>query len=139
MALFDDQWLEWLQKAAGIVGTALVGAVGAAFALRRRVAKDNSDIKRERAETRVGTDLLERLQSRADHAEERLQEFIDAREKQFGACEERVRSLSEQVLDLKLANGRLQQELAKHDPAAAERLLVQQVRPVPSGPGDEPP
>lgn len=119
---------EGIDAALTQLGTALGGVVLTLVAVRKKLT-----------ENKVETTLLEKLGKERDRAEERLQEMIDAREKQFGACEERVRSLSEQVLDLRLANGRLQQELAKHDPAAAERLLVLQVRPVPPGPGDEPP
>lgn len=140
MAIFDDKWLEWLQTAATALGTVIVGSVAWALATRRRLAKDNSDIAREKAETKVQNSLLLAVQAERDAVVERLEEINEEREKRFGACEERVRSLSEQVLDLRLANGRLLQELAAlGHKEAAERLLVAQIRPGPPGKGDEPP
>lgn len=131
MALIGDQWTEWLQRAATAVGGALI----ALFAVRRKLSADNVAISEDRASTR----LLATVMAERDAAMHRIDEMVSAREKQFGACEERVRSLSEQVLDLKLALGRAMQEIARLDPAAAARLLELQVRPGPPGKGDEPP
>jgi hypothetical protein len=82
---------------------------------------------------------IARLEARVAAFEERAAEHDLEREKKYGACEERVRALAERVLDLQMANGRVFAELARANPAAAERLLQLQIRPVPPGPGDEPP
>jgi uncharacterized protein HemX len=130
---------------------AALGTIAAGFlVVRRRLSSDATAIAREQGERTWVHQLLEegrpedarnigRLEATAQAYKDRLDEVQADRDRKFGACEERVRSLSEQVLDLKLANGRLYQALAIHDREEADRLLVLQLRPAPPGPGDEPP
>lgn len=163
MALFDDQWFTGLQTAATSMFTAVAGAFGAWLALRRKYSEDSTEIRKDRGEwTWIQQAVSERekalrevdeardihtedvrsiarLEAKLEAMVERLKALEEARERQIGACEERVRSLAEQVLDAKLANGRLFMALAKVDKPEAERLLLEHLRPVPPGKGDEPP
>lgn len=163
MALFDPTWFTGLQTAATSFATACAGAVGAWLALRRRYSEDSTEIKKDRGEWQwiqsaiserekalreveeardVHTEdvrSIARLEARLEAMAERLKALEEARERQIGACEERVRSLAEQVLDQKLANGRLFMALARVDKPEAERLLLLHLRPGPPGKGDEPP
>lgn len=163
MALFDDQWFTGLQTAATSMFTAVAGAFGAWLALRRKYSEDSTEIRKDRGEwTWIQQAVSERekalrevdeardihtedvrsiarLEARLEAMVERMKALEEARERQIGACEERVRSLAEQVLDAKLANGRLFMALAKLDKPEAERLLLLHLRPGPPGKGDEPP
>jgi chromosome segregation ATPase len=145
------------------IGTGMATLAGAIFYLRRRFSSDTTEITKDKAEAKwiisvieershalkaadeakeariVDARTIAKLEAQLEAAWEKLREFEHQREKTFGACEERVRSLAEQVLDLKMANGRMLKELAAVNKEAAERVLVMQVRPGPAGPGDEPP
>lgn len=163
MALFDPTWFTGVQTAAATLGGIVMGAITGALVAWRQlaktqntVAKDMSetgwikDMRQERADAlkEIGAARLEMkdlarengmLNAQVAAYKDRLREREDGREKMIGACEERVRSLAEQVLDQKLANGRLFIELVRHDQPAAERLLQLHLRPGPPGKGDEPP
>lgn len=150
MALFDAQWFTGFQTAATAVGTLLVGVGGTFLVLRRKYSDDSAGIAENRGRKDWTDQLIEfgrpedaraigRLEAMLEAYTKRLAELEKDQERQYGECRERVRSLSERVLNFELANGRLQQELALHDKDAAERLLVLQVRPGQPGKGDEPP
>lgn len=156
MALFDDQWFTGVQTAATGVMTAAAGFLGGWAILRRKYSSDSTEIKKDRGEWKwIQSAISEREHALREvdeakdiHTEDvrliaRLEAQVasmeDARERLLGACEERVRSLAEQVLDQKLNNARLFGELWRLDRAVAERLLVEHLRPVPPGKGDEPP
>lgn len=163
MAVFDDQWFTGLQTAATSFMTAVAGFLGGWALMRRRISADSTAItedkagrdllltlmrerqeavaeaKELRAADRTNAIQMVRLEVTVEDLRERLTERDQERERQVGACEERVRSLSEQLLDQKMANGRLFAELARADKDAADRMLVTQVRPGPPGKGDEPP
>jgi septal ring factor EnvC (AmiA/AmiB activator) len=78
-------------------------------------------------------------QERLREAQDRLADLAAGRERIAGQCEERVRALAEQLLDQKMANGRLLLALSSVDRPAAEKLLTEHLRPVPPQKGDEPP
>lgn len=150
MALFDDQWFTGLQTATTSFFTAVAGAFGAWLALRRKYSEDSTEISKDRGEKKWVQQLLEegrpvdarsigRLEAMVEAYKERIEELEAERSAKFSACEERVRSLSEQVLDQKLANGRLFLALSSVDPAGAERLLLEHLRPAPPGKGSESP
>lgn len=163
MALFDPTWFTGVQTAAATLGGIIGGAIGGALLVWRNVSRTQNavakdlgetgwikDMRQERSDAlkEIGAARLELKESARENGmlaaqvaayRDRLKEHEEERAKQLGACEERVRSLSEQVLDQKLANGRLFMELVQHDKPAAERLLQMHLRPGPPGKGDEPP
>jgi hypothetical protein len=150
MALFDDQWFTGVQTAATSLLTAVAGFLGGWAVVRRKYSADSAEIAKDRGQVNWVQQLLEegrpadartigRLEATVEAYKERIADLESERAEKVGACEERVRSLSEQVLDAKLANGRLFAALAAIDKPAAERLLLDHLRPGPPGPGDEPP
>lgn len=150
MALFDDQWFTGLQTAATSFFTAVAGFFGGWAVVRRKYSSDSTEIAEDRGQKKWMQQLLEegrpvdartigRLEAMVEAYKERIEELESDRAAKVVACEERVRSLSEQVLDQKLANGRLFLALSSVDPAGAERLLLEHLRPGPRGKGDEPP
>lgn len=152
MAMFDDQWFTGVQTALTGIATAVLGVLSGWGLARRRVSSDNTAIVGEQSFQAYLRSLVEdrdkdkaeaaelgRLEARAAALKERIEDMEKGRERMIGSCEERVRSLAEQVLDLKMANGRLFAELARCDKDAAERLLVEHLRPVQPSKGDEPP
>jgi septal ring factor EnvC (AmiA/AmiB activator) len=68
-------------------------------------------------------------QERLRESQERLADLAAGRERIAGQCEERVRALSEQLLDQRMANGRLFLALSTADKPAAEKLLTEHLRP----------
>lgn len=160
---FDDQWFSGLQTAVTGVATAVAGAVGAWFALRRKVSNDTTDIKRAAMETgwlerlvKEREELLQRIESLRESqlndaranarleaeckaCHERVEEAHVERDnaaeasqeaqRRRAAAEERIVMLTDEVLDLKIANGRLFKELAAIDRNAAERVLQQHLKP----------
>lgn len=110
---------------------------------RSEALKDVGKLTSElREESRKNGGLEAQLEGAKDmvrELEERVADFLEGRDKLAASCEERVRSLSEQVLDGKMANGRLLIALSHADRDAAERLLHEHLRPGPPGKGDEPP
>lgn len=159
-----DQWFTGLQTAFTSAMTAVAGALGAWGLLRRKYSQDTTEIRKDQGEWQwIQAALAERdrvvlameaarvtltedartiarLEARVAFLEDRDMMYEEDRIRHLGACEERVRSLSEQVLDQKLNNARLFMALSKADPEAAESLLLQHLRPVPPNtPGNEPP
>lgn len=136
-----------LAGAAGVV-------VGTIFKFRRTLSRDNSDIYKDRRERTWIDDAF------AQHAEtrKRLQEAIDEHDKdthtigqleaqlgaakaveeervrQLGSCEERIRSLSEHVLELNMTLDRVYIEMARLDPGVAARMSIERWRPPGKGP-----
>lgn len=145
MALFDDQWFTGLQTALTSIATAAGGFVGGWALMRRRLSSDSTEITKDRVESRWMLSLeaaastaredsrtIAKLEARLEDALERekaTKEHDIRREQMVGACEERVRSLSEQLLDQKMVNGRLFMALTHADKDAAERLLQEHLRP----------
>jgi hypothetical protein len=153
MSLFDPTWFTGVETAATTLGGIAGGAIAGFLLAWRQLSKTQNAVAKELGETGWIKDMR---QERADalkeigaarvelkeiarengmlHAQvaayrERLKEHDEGREQRAGACEERVRALSEQVLDQKLANGRLFMALAKVDQPTAERLLLEHMRP----------
>jgi septal ring factor EnvC (AmiA/AmiB activator) len=175
--MFDGSWLTGLQKAAGVIGSILAGAVAGALVMWRNFSKTRNaagkdegelawirdmreDMRRgdlelgeARAEVRALNIVIGDLraesgglhaqvasyQERLREAQERLAELAAGRERIAGQCEERVRALAEQLLDQKMANGRLFLALSSVDRPAAEKLLSEHLRPVRAQQGGEPP
>lgn len=129
--------------------TAVGGALTAWGVLRRRLSADALEIAKDRGEATWIRDMREmgRMEAKLNAAETMIQflqdkhaEYIVGRERQFGACEERVRSLGERNLDLDLANKRLYAALREYNEAEADELMLLQLRPVPPGTeGNAPP
>lgn len=148
--------LDQVYAAAMNLATGLAGAGAAWFALRKRYSTDTTEIRKDRgewewiqaaiaereralqevAEARdertADVQTIARLEARLEAFEGRATAYGEERERQHGACEERVRSVSEELLasklelrDQKLANSRLFLELVKHDRALAERLMLE--------------
>lgn len=89
---------------------------------------------RDRAVLRTETMEIERvdfirqiavLEARNKYLTEELEEFKTERDKKYGECNERVRQLSETVLDMRFMNGLLFMELTEIDRPRAERLFLQ--------------
>jgi predicted RNase H-like nuclease (RuvC/YqgF family) len=153
MAILGDQYLTSLQQWSGIIGGIIVGSVMGALGMWRAYAKTRKDAEmakgewkwmeersemlrqtmKENAELRIALRDEERLRVRAETqlevAKERLQDEAADLAKQIGACDERIRSLSEQVLDQKMANSRLLLALHDANPAEAQKLLESHLRP----------
>lgn len=94
-------------------------SVGELTAELRQESRKNGRLEAELAGAR---DMVRELQ-------ERITEYMDGRDKLASACEERNRSLAEQLLDQKMANGRLLIALSAADKDAAERLLQEHLQP----------
>lgn len=156
MAWYDD-------LSAGIVaiGAALTGIViglgGALLKTRRTIVQDNSDIFKSKAErTWIDTAFEQHAETRArlqaaldehdhdTHTIGQLEAQLGAakaleeeRMRQVGACEERIRSLAEHVLELNMTFDKVYAELARLNPDAAARLSIERWRP--PGKGQKPP
>jgi hypothetical protein len=163
MALFDPTWFTGFQTAATSFATGCAGAFGAWLALRRKYSEDTTEIKKDRGEEKWISNTVQersdafkevgalraqlteyatknaRLEAKLEMCDEAAKGREEERHRQAGACEERVRSLSEELLEKNLLNGRLFIELVTLDKALAERLMLEHWRPVPPGKGDEPP
>lgn len=150
MAFFDDQWFTGFQTAATSAMTAAAGAVGAWFALRRKVSSDASAIAEDRQRTGlIGTlreerddykgrwigamekqlidrEEIGRLRGLLEDGQERermlLQQELTHQQK-IGACDEKVRGLSEKVKVLQIEVMHLFSVVVQHDPAAADRII----------------
>jgi hypothetical protein len=157
VALFDaDQWFTGLQTAVTSVFTAVAGAIGAWFALRRKVSADAAAIAEDRQRTGlIGVlgqerddykkrwiDAMEtrlkdqeeigRLRGLLEDAQEQGRQLLQqelVHQQKVGACDEKVRALSERVKLLQIENLDLFAEVARLDPRAAERLTQKRWNP----------
>lgn len=68
-------------------------------------------------------------QERIQEWRDRLAELAEGRERIAGQCEERVRSLGDQLLDQRMVNGRLFLALSQVDRQGAEKLLHEHLQP----------
>lgn len=150
MALFDNQWFSGLQTAATSFFTAVAGAVGAWFALRRKVSADASAMHEDRERSGligvlrderddykqrwiaamekqlIDREEIGRLRGVLEDAQERermlLQQELGHQQK-IGACDEKVRGLSEKVKLLQIELMNLFAKLAHDDPEATKELI----------------
>lgn len=156
MALFDNQWFTGVQTAATSFFTAVAGAVGAWFALRRKVSADAADIAEDRQRTGlIGTlrderddykkrwieamdtrlkdqETIGRLKGLSEDSQERERQLLQqelVHQQKIGACEEKFRGMAERVKLLQIENLDLFAEVARLDPAAAERLTQKRWNP----------
>ncbi len=157
MALFDtDQWFTGLQTAATSVATAVAGAIGAWFALRRKVSSDAAAIAEDRQRTGLigvlgqerddykkrwidsveirlkDQEEIGRLRGLAEDSQERERQLLQqelVHQQKIGACDEKVRALSERVKVLQIENLDLFAEVARLDPRAADRLTQKRWNP----------
>lgn len=150
-------WYSTVEAATVAILGALGVAVGTLFKFRRTFAKDNGEIfegKQKRAwieeafaqhaETRRRLELALDEHDADTHTIGRLEAQVgvakaleDERARQIAACEERIRSLAEHVLELNITFDKVYAELARLDPDAAARVSVERWRP--SGKGPNPP
>lgn len=68
-------------------------------------------------------------QERIQEWRDRLAELAEGRERIAGQCEERMRSLGDQLLDQRMVNGRLFLALSQVDRQGAEKLLHEHLQP----------
>lgn len=156
MALFDDQWFTGLQTAITSAATAVAGALGAWLTLRRKVSADAAAIAEDRQRTGlIGTlreerddyktrwieamntrlkdqEEIGRLRSLSEDAQERERQLLQqelVHQQKIGACDEKVRGLAERVKTLQIENLDLFAEVARLDPAAADRLTQKRWNP----------
>ena len=121
-------WLTWdgFYTAATNLATGLAGAGAAWFALRRRYAKDSSEI----TETRLGTSLLQTFKTERDAAVKVARESLDLRltdavtiatqALKLETCEQRMTECQERT-------GKAEARAAaaeEHSRAQAEELLI---------------
>lgn len=69
------------------------------------------------------------LEARNRYLQEEVEEFKTEREKKYGECNERVRQLSESVMDLRFTNGQLFMIVTELDRPRAERFLIDHMKP----------
>lgn len=154
MALFDDQWFTGLQTVITAAVAAAVAVGGTFLSFRKRLrsdASENFDERRKRswlddafeqhAETRKRLEELLDDHDKDTHTIGQLEAQLGAamaleeeRGRQLAACTERIRSLSEHVLELNITLDKVYGEMARLDPDAAARLSIERWRPVGKGP-----
>lgn len=96
--------------------------------LRESQLNDARVIARQEAVIAAGRERI----NEANVDRDRVQEELRHATSRMAACEEKAILLRDEVLELKLANGRLFKELASIDKDAAERLLVLHLKPAPT-------
>lgn len=144
-----DTWFTGLQTAATSVGTAIAGAVGAWLALRKKVGSDTSELglmkalqtERDTYKTEWMGSFAQRLKDQEEigrlkglnedlqlRSNELLEQEMYHQQK-IGACDEKVRALSERIKTQQIENRDLFAEVARLDPAAAKRLTDRRYPP----------
>jgi hypothetical protein len=158
----DLSWFTGLETALTSLGTAMAGAIGAWFALRKRVSADTTSI----AEDRVARSMLETMQKEREAAikeareawlammQERDRAVEEARtaweartedakkivmlEQQLVALSENYRRQSEELLAFRLRTQKLVAIVAKLDPTASHLLSLETEEPKAPSPPSSP-
>jgi chromosome segregation ATPase len=144
-----DSWFTGVQTAATSAATAIAGALGAWLALRKKVGTDSSELGLMKAlQTERDTykkEWMESFSRRLKDQEEigrlkglnedlqlRANELLEQEmyhQQKIGACDEKVRGLSERIKTLQIENRDLFAEVARLAPEAAQRLTEKRFPP----------
>lgn len=120
-----DQWFTGIQTAATSVATAIVGAVGAWFALRKRVSTDSADIKR----THLEMGWLERLVKKSEDDDKRIESLRESQlndTRQIAKKEAEAEACRERMQEMRVERDLAMQDMvkAREDVAALKEHIV---------------